>query len=1555
MADANVSNEGANAAANTNAALQDPMADPYYLHGSEQPGQLLVAEKLTTTNYNDWNKAMYNALGAKNKTGFINGTLVEPAPDSPQAWSWNRNNIMVLSWIQQAVEPGIRKTIMSFKSAAEAWRSLRARYGQGDMVRIAELIEALATMKQGNQTLTEYYGEMIVVRDELDNYQPLDPCDCTPTSHSTCRAMKQVLGYRDTGYVIQFLRGLNENYSTVRSQVLFQDTLPSIDRVFQRMLQHERQQYGSHQAKALVAESTAFASHSNIPANKRTKPYCTYCKALGHTEDVCFHKHGWPPGMTPRGVTAAGKPVECNYCKKLGHTEDKCYQKNGYPPGTGRGRGRPQVNAATTVIGDKGQQEVKLTKAEYEKFIQMMSQSTQASPGPSFSAAVFTTSKAETSGKYVFNAQNKDPYNQLWILDTGASDHIVCSLSLLQNHKQISGVFITLPTGQRVEASHSGTVRCLPDLVLEEALYVPQFNFNLVSVSKLSKNKSLCLTFFSDVCLIQDMQLRRMTGSAKLSHGLYLLDNIDNSIIPKHTTATSSAPFDLWHHRLGHVSHSKIPLLRNLCTSIETYSSIPCDVCHFARQKRLPFPSSSSVTENPFQLIHTDIWGPHPVPSYDGHRYFLTIVDDFSRMTWIILLQTKAEARPKLKEFCNYIERQFDTSVKKIRSDQGKEFRMSDFFQNTGIFHEQSCVETPEQNSKVERKHQHILAVARALKFQANLPSGFWADCVKHAVHLINRVPTPVLNNLTPFEKLHKKPPDLSYLRVFGCLCFASTLHNHRTKFDSRARKGIFIGFTSGIKGYKIYDLTSHEVFTSRDVQFHENHFPFHHEVTSNLPSDLYNSSLTPAPFDDPSPSYQPTTNPSHTLNDLNTLHFDSDSDTDNYTTSPTPTQHSPPTPSPPPPPPPPPPVPTRKSTRTPKPPSHLQLYHCNLLQQFSSTSHPTQQHNPGITHSLNKVIHYDNLSPTDRHFALSISSYKEPESYKEAILSPFWDAAMQDEFQALDRNQTWDIVEAPPNVKLIGNKWIYKFKFLSDGSLERRKARLVAKGYTQQEGIDYQDTFAPVVKMTTIRLFLALASIHNWHIHQLDINNAFLHGDLEECVYMKLPDGYKQPAGIKNPVCKLKKSLYGLKQASRQWFSKLAEKLQSQGFTSSKVDHSMFYKATSTSYTCILVYVDDLVIGGNDLSDIINIKAYLHQEFSIKDLGDLKFFLGIEVSRSPSGIHISQRKYTLEILDDAAMINTKPVTTPIDYKTHLSAQHDDPYPDPEQYRRLVGKLIYLTTTRPDISFATQQVSHFMSNPSHTHFKAVNRILRYLKSAPSNGLFFPSSSTLHLKAFSDSDWAACVDTRRSVTGYCVYLGDSLVSWKCKKQTTISRSSCEAEYRALAYTTCEVQWLLYLLHDFKISHPQPASIYCDNQSAIYIAENPTFHERTKHIELDCHFVREKLHDGTIKVLHVSTVHQLADIFTKALSPAIFHNLLSKLGVHELCPPACGGLSEKNSNSSQTRLPDDGVPLCHHNDAASTTDRTHHHNDDVPLTQAKPSRTWSDIVSGRNKGG
>nr|XP_034900315.1 uncharacterized protein LOC118038130 [Populus alba] len=414
-----------------------------------------------------------------------------------------------------------------------------------------------------------------------------------------------------------------------------------------------------------------------------------------------------------------------------------------------------------------------------------------------------------------------------------------------------------------------------------------------------------------------------------------------------------------------------------------------------------------------------------------------------------------------------------------------------------------------------------------------------------------------------------------------------------------------------------------------------------------------------------------------------------------------------------------------RITTRVRRAPQYLHDFHCNQ----SSLTMPSQSlsefetPNTGNIYSLANFISYKQCSPSFTAFSGSISIHDDPITYKQAVKHPSWCKAMSDELFALEQNHTWIVTDLPPGKSTIDCKL---------------KARLVAKGFTQKAGIDYTETFSPVAK-----------------------------------------------DGGANQVCKLLKSLYGLKQASRQWYSKFSLSLITFGFTQSKADYSLFTKVDNNSFTALLIYVDDIIVAGNCSSSITSLKSFLHQQFKIKELGCLRYFLGLEVARSSK--------------------------------------------DPSSYRRLIGRLLYLTITRPDICYPVQILSQYMDTPTNIHLATAHHVLRYIKSALGQGILLSSSSQIQLKAFCDSDWASCPDTRRSVTGYCIFLGDSLISWKSKKQTVVSCSSAEVEYRSMASTCSELTWLRYLLQDLCLSHLQAAQLYCDNQAALHIAANPVFHE------------------------------------------------------------------------------------------------------------------------------
>ncbi|KAL1200788.1 Retrovirus-related Pol polyprotein from transposon RE1 [Cardamine amara subsp. amara] len=916
--------------------------------------------------------------------------------------------------------------------------------------------------------------------------------------------------------------------------------------------------------------------------------------------------------------------------------------------------------------------------------------------------------------------------------------------------------------------------------------------------------------------------------------------------------------------------------------------------------------------------------------SHCGARYFLTIIDECSRSVWLYLLPTKQEVARTIRDFLALVERQFQKHVKTVRSDNGTEFMcLSSFFREKGILHETSCVHTPQQNGRVERKHRHILNVARALRFQSSLPLEFWGECILTAAYLINRTPTPLLKGKTPFDILYGRAPPLQHLRVVGSLCYAHNKDHRGDKFASRSIKCVFIGYPFGKKGWRVYDLQTHKIFTSRDVVFTESSFPFASSGSSVLPtpdmapsertllipeiaassapllpsaSDAIDeltplftpgSLITPpaklseSPIDIISPPSElvlPHTpmpdivvlSPEQTSSSTSSA---TSSDVSNPATSPSPLvraldfvsmEDEIVTPA----------VALRRSTRETRLPTKLNDYALQITLDDPTliSSQPC---------STTYFVESSQFSPSHCFFLSALTSYVTPKTYAEAAQDEFWRGAMGDEIGSLEESQTWTIESLPRGKRAIASKWVFTVKLRSDGSLERYKARLVACGNRQVSGTDFDETFAPVAKMATIRSFLEVSASQNWEVHQMDVHNAFLHGDLEEEVYMRLPPGFRCSDPTK--VYRLRKSLYGLRQAPRCWFAKLSTALKEYGFIQSIPDYYLFMLERGSDRLHVLVYVDDLIISGSSPRLIANFKEYLSACFKMKDLGLSKYFLGIELARSPTGIYLSQKKYAMDIISEMGLSDAKPASFPLEQHHRLALAEGNDYVDVAGYRRLVGRLIYLAVTRPDLSYSVHVLPQFMQKPKQEHWNAALRVVRYLNKNPGQGILLRAHTELNLVAWCDSDFGSCPITRRSLTGWFIQLGDSPISWRTKKQHVVSRFSAEAEYRAMSLTVQEILWLKALLFDLGIDHKASIPLFCDSQAALHIASNPVFHERTKHIDRDCHFIRDELVRGTIYTRFVPTRDQLADIFTKALGKREFDEFIGKLGISDLHAP------------------------------------------------------------------
>ena len=541
-------------------------------------------------------------------------------------------------------------------------------------------------------------------------------------------------------------------------------------------------------------------------------------------------------------------------------------------------------------------------------------------------------------------------------------------------------------------------------------------------------------------------------------------------------------------------------------------------------------------------------------------------------------------------------------------------------------------------------------------------------------------------------------------------------------------------------------------------------------------------------------------------------------------------------------------------------------------------------------------------LTEMARAFEAALYEEEEiPQTFQEAVKHKHWREAMKKEIDALIKNGTWEKCNLPEEKKPVGCRWIFTIKRRADGSIERYKARLVAKGYTQVYGIDYDETFSPVAKLDTIRALLSVAACKDWSLHQFDVTNAFLHGELEKDkeVYMAVPPGFDGEFGPRQ-VCRLKKTLYGLKQSPRIWFGRFCQAMIKHGYKQSLSDHTLFTKRRGDKITCLIIYVDDMIITGDDTEEINNLKINLFKEFDMKDLGPLKYFLGIEVLRSRHGIFLRQRKYVLDLLAETGLLDCKPADTPMMPNHGLKIVEGAESTDQEKYQRLVGKLLYLSHTRPDIAYAVGVISQFMHRPQEEHMNAALRIVRYLKGTINYGVFLKRGKDLEVDGYTDADWASNPVDRRSTGGYFTFIGGNLVTWRSKKQKVVALSSAEAEFRGIKSGLTEIMWLRRLLTEIGFSPNRKSKLFCDNKAAISISENPVQHDRTKHVEIDRHFIKEKLEGGIIEFPFVRSEEQLADILTKAVNPKSFREILAKLNIGDTVAQLEGECQNESPN-------------------------------------------------------
>nr|KYP41064.1 Retrovirus-related Pol polyprotein from transposon TNT 1-94 [Cajanus cajan] len=1374
---------------------------------------------------------------------------------------------MIMAWLWNSMVPEISDTCMFLKSAKEIWEAVEQTYSKAkDAAQIYDVKVKTVAAKQGNRSVTEYANQLKSLWMELDHYRVIK-AKCSEDS----AILKE---YIEQDRVYDFLVGLNPEYDQVRIQILGKEKVPGLNEVV-AIIRSEESRRGlmletsTTESSAMIAEGgTIMVANQRknwVPSmeKKHEEVWCTHCNKPRHTREKCWKLHGKPPSR--------------EWGLKDGKTSSREWGPKGGPPKKG-GQGQAYI------ANGQGEESVQLNHEEIERVRSILSK---------------------------LEKPTDTPFTHYWILDSGATDHMTPLPKYFSTYSPCpSNKKISTADGTLITAAGQGEVQISPSMTLKNVLHVPKLSTNLISIQKLTKDLSCNVVFYSNSCILQDKNSGRTIGHAREWNGLYYMEdpNLPTKSLISLSTMTNKEKAQLYHCRLGHPSFRVIKVLFPSLFKNLNVESLHCEVCEFAKHKRVPFPISNKMSSFPFFLVHTDVWGPAHVPNISGAKWFLTFIDDCTRVTWVFLLKQKSEVSSVFVQFISMIKNQFGVGIKRIRSDNAKDYFnlvLNSFCQKEGIIHESSCVNTPQQNGIAERKNGHLLDQTRALLFQNHVPKRFWGEALLTATYLINRLPTKILNLKSPMEVLssfypHLHPTNKLQPRIFGCVSFVHVHSNERGKLDPRAVKCVFLGYSTTQKGYKCFHPISKRFYVSRDVTFNEqeSYFKQPHLQGENVREEdetLMFPNMTFGPEigtngiavpeiegrTEPAPEPAPPA-PNGGKFGKNLVYSRREKailESGNVQESNPPSLHEV-TPS----------NPINSNDSNEFVSENLEAQVDQTLDLPIALRKGTRTCTQQPLYPLSNFLSFEKFSPTHKTFLTNLNSTQTPSSVSEALSDSKWKHAMDVEMEALNKNRTWELVTLPPGKKPVGCKWVYAVKYRANGTIERYKARLVAKGFTQTYGVDYLETFAPVAKMNTVRVILSLAASYDWDLQQFDVKNAFLHGDLEEEIYMELPPGYNGQVAA-GTVCKLRKALYGLKQSPRAWFGRFTKVMTSLGYKQSQGDHTLFIKhSVSGGVTILLVYVDDIIVSGDDKREQQLLSECLATEFEIKTLGRLKYFLGIEVAHSKKGIFISQQKYITDLLKETGKTGCRPASTPVDPNIKLGSMEEDIAVDKEMYQRLVGRLIYLSHTRPDIAFVVSLVSQFMHQPKEAHLQAALRIVQYLKGTPGRGILFKRNKSVSLEAYTDADYAGSVVDRRSTTGYCTFLGGNLVTWKSKKQSVVARSSAEAEFRAMAHGICELLWLKIILEDLKIKWDEPMRLYCDNKSAISIAHNPVQHDRTKHIEVDRHFIKEKLDSGMICTPYVSTQNQLADILTKGLNCTHFERIISKLGMENTYSPA-----------------------------------------------------------------
>lgn len=1060
--------------------------------------------------------------------------------------------------------------------------------------------------------------------------------------------------------------------------------------------------------------------------------------------------------------------------------------------------------------------------------------------------------------------QDDDANKKVWILDNAACNHMTAYKELFVTYKPCND-YVYVADDRKLSVIGKGDVMldCIDEcggknVRLQNVYHIPDLGANLISMGQID-NKGHKITIENGRINIFGKGTESLFLSALKKGALWFVytmcSMIEEKINEEKTKYAARVSLDLWHRRFAHCNKEALVKIPQLELK-RTPKAPNCETCSEAKIINPPFPKKSEKrSDKVLDLIHSDVGGKYTPKSLGNAQYYVTFIDDYSQYTKVYVLKNKDEVFGKFLEYQAEVELLHGCSIKALQCDNGTEYVNNPFkehLKEKGIRLFRSVPYQPQQNGKSEKMNRTLMTTVRCMLVESGLPKAFWAEALRTACFNRNRCPSAAIDYKIPEEVWTGKPVNLEkfkMMKIFGCQVYAGIAG--AKKLESQAEKCVNLGVEENMKGYRLWSIKRNKIISSRTVVFQEDKFPYKKEektIEANEEELSESSSsgeedLEEDPEEEdleekkPEEKLKPDPKQKQVHEELHEdvheeIHENIPSTEENEQEETEQEETEEPV--------------LRRSTRLRKP---------KVVCTEECCKPKNTQQNP--KNNLRKNIAYcvTNMEPI------------EPKTFEDAKNWPNaeeWEKSMGEEMQSMKLHQAWDIVPRPQNKNIIGCKWVYKIKKNEKGEITKYKSRLVAKGFAQVKGVDYKETYSPVLMKKSIRILLAVAVDKNYETRHIDVLSAYLNSPIKEEVYMEQPKGYE--IGGSSYVCKLRKSIYGLHQSGRDWSMHITNHLMKMGFERCVNEPCMFHKED----IILGLYVDDILAIGTKKAIEDFLKKF-EKIIDFRDLGEVKCILSLNVKVKKDGIIVYQEPFASQLIHQYGINSTEKATSPLPLNVDNEENDEKPI-DITEFKQAIGSLLYLSNnTRPDLAYAVCALSQRCCNPTERDWRNVCQVLKYLNATLDVGLNF-SKTGEHLQVYVDSSWANQIAERRSIYGVILLLSGSVISWYAKKSQRVSNSVLQAEYVAMDEGVREVLWIQHLFEELKLVKlvPKPTVIYGDNQGAIANTTKQGITEKTKHFDTMLHFQRECCMKEEVVFKYVESARNYADALTKSIS-------------------------------------------------------------------------------------